>query len=612
MLLSRWSRVSLLAQISAALVISLAGHAQAKFLKSEFTLFRAKIACNALTPPADLRWPVFRKAQGDLQASLTDLMILREPDNDPVFEKAMHVVDNLATQSTCHQAAAAQLLVTCKTAGATMTRDQGKHELLERAQSVYAVRVAVCETGEGRAAVPSACKPILEIPQRLDHEIDVVNSKILASCLGALITEHYYWTSYSNSRQDAQTLCQATTIESTRLEALQSYQKLAQLLPELRAAMGSTQSQWLAFLRQQQEQIRHVSNLQQKNQDERQAQHKLELSIFRDAMNTAKGGLHDVFQNLHRRIAGTDQSVAQTREALRNVFADFAKLRDLLHEAIATTGEKHAEAAAVQMQEMNNVHELALATTKALKSMQAGGVVQGVNEILYGIQDRLEGIASAQSAQLASTEHHLQLSGKLSAAQEANLALGEQIKHFTASLASELDTASATARRVSTKLDRVNQALTRFEAVSAVLNSLFAVITIPCQVAEHLHLRLLGLFSMPALLLSFWKQRMYSYITMAFYVFLESLISLIEEHHDNVISFKQLLVAAMGSAVVLCCFLLAQNRPKPQRRATLLRKSIEEKHCLTIAERFSIENRLRHGKRTRPSGDRYRRAATVC
>ncbi|EXJ72799.1 uncharacterized protein A1O5_03946 [Cladophialophora psammophila CBS 110553] len=352
------SRVFSVVHVLVTVAVIFAAHAQAKF------------------PKAALRWPAFRKFQEDLQPSLTDLLTFREPDNDPIFEKAIQVVDNLASQSTCHQAAAAQLLITCKTVGTSLSREQGKHEILERAQSVYAVRVAVCETGEGRAAVPFACKPILDIPQRLDHEIDVVNSKILASCLEALIAEHYYWTSYSNNRQDANTLCQATTIESTRLEALQSYQKLAQLLPEFRAAFGSTRSQWLTFLREQQHEMQHVSKLLQKNQDERQAQHRLELNTFRDAMNMAKEGLHDAFQTLKGAMVGTDAHVTHTREALGDILADSAKLRDLLREAITTTGKQYAEVAAAQGQELNNVRELALATTRALKNIQADAVVQ--------------------------------------------------------------------------------------------------------------------------------------------------------------------------------------------------------------------------------------------
>ncbi|OAL26449.1 hypothetical protein AYO20_10117 [Fonsecaea nubica] len=573
-----------------AVAIAFAGNTQAKFLK------------------ADLKWPILRRAQDDLQSSLTDLLILREPDNDPVFEKAMRVVDNLATQSTCHQAAAGHLLVTCKTIGANMGLQQGKHELLERAQSVYAVRVAVCETGEGRAAIPPACKPILEIPQRLDHEIDVVNSKILASCLEALITEHYYWTSYSNNRQDANTLCQATTIESSRLEALQSYQKLAELLPELRAALGSTQSQWLGFLKQQQEEIAYVSKLERKSREERQAQHKHELNTFHDTMHLAKEGMHNAFTTLQRRIASTQEGVTQTQETLGDVFADFVKLRELLHTAIATTGEQHAEAAAAQLQEMSIAHELALATTKALETIQAGGIAQDVTKLLHRLKGGLDEISGIQSTQLASVKHHLQLS------------------------ASQLDAATTAAGRVSGKLDRVNQALTRVEAASAILSSLFAVITIPSRIVEHLHLRLLGLFAMPALLLSFWKPRTYSYILMTLYVFLESLISLIEEHYNKIsialqylskrcqaiiltcafnISGKKLLVAGLSMVVVLCYFLLAHPL-KSQPRSTLPLKFVEEVDTLTITERVYLENRLRNAKYLGLSRDRYRRAATVC
>ena len=143
--------------------------------------------------------------------------------------------------------------------------------------------------------------------------------------------------------------------------------------------------------------------------------------------------------------------------------------------------------------------------------------MQDFNALVQKLKTDLDQIAIAQSTQLNNAQHHLQLSEELSTAQEANLALGERIKDSSASLASELDTASVVAGRVSTRLDKVNQALTRVEAASAVLSSLFAVITIPCQMAEHLHLRLLGLFAMPALVLFFWKPRKYSYSLMAAY-----------------------------------------------------------------------------------------------
>lgn len=129
----------------------------------------------------------------------------------------------------------------------------------------------------------------------------------------------------------------------------------------------------------------------------------------------------------------------------------------------------------------------------------------------------LNQISASHSLQLESTQHQLQLSEELSAAQEANLALGEQMKDSSAFIASELETASTAAGRVTTKLDKVNQALTRVEAASAVLSSLLAAVTIPCQIVEHLHMKLFGLFAMPALVLSFWKPRKYSHSLIALY-----------------------------------------------------------------------------------------------
>lgn len=226
----------------------------------------------------------------------------------------MHVIDSVATRSTCHQAAAAQLLVTCKAVGKDLAAEEGKHELLERAKSVYAVRLSVCETGEGRAAIPATCKPILAIPRQLNREFEVVNSVSLPPCLEALMAEHYYWTSYSNSRQDANTLCQAVTLESSKLEALQSYQRLAELLPSFRNDLLSTRSQWLAFVKQQEENNRELGLLQKKNQEDAENAHKLEMKRFHSAMKVAKEELADASRLMQKSMASTGSGIEQSRE----------------------------------------------------------------------------------------------------------------------------------------------------------------------------------------------------------------------------------------------------------------------------------------------------------
>lgn len=111
----------------------------------------------------------------------------------------------------------------------------------------------------------------------------------------------------------------------------------------------------------------------------------------------------------------------------------------------------------------------------------------------------------------------MHLSAELSEAQKANLALGEEMRGSSLSIASHLDDANAVAGRVSWRLEKVNQALTQVERASSILTTLFALITIPAQITHYLHLRLLAVFLMPATVLSFWKPRKYSCSLMAVY-----------------------------------------------------------------------------------------------
>nr|KAK5448684.1 hypothetical protein LTR18_001772 [Exophiala xenobiotica] len=587
---------------------------------------------------ADLTWGALRRDRGNPQPDLTDLLAFRDMEQDPVFQKAMQVINNLANQSTCHQSAAAQLLVTCKASGKSATPASGKHELLERSKSVYAVRVAVCETGEGRAAVPATCRPVLDIPQRLQGEIDVVSSKSLAACLEALLVEHYYWTSYSNNRQDANTLCQASTLEASRLEALHSYQKLAELLPEFRQTLESTRSQWSGFVKQQEEDARNINKIQQKNQVQLQEQHKSEMSAFHRAMVAAKAGLEDVSQLFHQSMAKTGSEVIQTHEALAQVLSDFATLQDLLAQVAQTTSDDNAAVAAVHAEDMHGVHELALATTEALKRLQADEVVQDVSNLLLQVKGDLDSIASAQSVQLASTEHQMELSAELSEAQKASLVLGQEMRHSSLSLASHLDNADAVAGRVSWRLDKVNQALSRVEKVSVVLSALSAVVAIPLQMIDQLHFRLFASFSMPAVILFFWKPRKYAYSLMAVYVFLESLISSLVQYKTTISTcFRRLgnqsravstfnfqyinrnamlALTAIGISIIITivitcyCIFFASRPPKPGvSRKVIAQNALFDKRYW---DECSAERRLRSGKRLRyHSPDRFRRAATV-
>ncbi|KAJ9637470.1 hypothetical protein H2204_004894 [Knufia peltigerae] len=475
-------------------------------------------ACQAKTfLGADLTWTALRKERSDLQPDLTDLLAFRDLDQDPVFEKAMHVIDNLATQSTCQQTAAAQLLITCKASEKASNHKPVNHELLERSKSAYAVRVAVCETGEGRATIPPACRPVLDIPRRLQGEIDVVNAKSLTSCLEGLMLEHYYWTSYSNSRQDANILCQASTLEATRLDALFSYQKLAELLPDFREVLESTRSQWLGFLKQQEQEAQKLTNVQQKNYADLKMQHEMHARTFEHVMGTAKEDLDGISQQLRQYMAETSSDIDQTHETLGYVLSDFTILRDLVAEVMSAAGRNNAEIAAMHAEEMHNVQDIALATTATLNKLLSKETVQVINGLLQQVRTDLDIISSSQIEQLTRAEEHLRVSDKLTESQRTNAAGVQEIYDTSSLLASQLHTADAVATRVSSRLDKVNEALNRVEEASSALSALFAFIAVPTQMMQQLHLRLLAVFSMPAIIFLIWKPRKYSFTVMAAY-----------------------------------------------------------------------------------------------
>lgn len=114
-------------------------------------------------------------------------------------------------------------------------------------------------------------------------------------------------------------------------------------------------------------------------------------------------------------------------------------------------------------------------------------------------------------------QQHLRLSEEVTENQKTNLAWSIQLNGNAAHLASELDSATGLAGQMSHRLEHVSQALGRVEKASSTLNTIFALIAIPSRVLNFVHLRLLGMFALPTVILYFSKPWRYSCILMALY-----------------------------------------------------------------------------------------------
>lgn len=192
--------------------------------------------------------------------------------HDVVFIEAAHILESMKLSPSCNKVAATQLITSCQLLGGKYTGDplKDEYETLDRIRSMYAARLALCELHGAGAAVPSPCIPVtvnapstssFRIPfitkaQPLDTRNDLVPDEVLGPCLKTLESRPQSWTSYSNNRQNAMIICQATRIEVEREELLDIHQRIVKTSSKLHqgleealhsAAMETTQHE--AFLK---------------------------------------------------------------------------------------------------------------------------------------------------------------------------------------------------------------------------------------------------------------------------------------------------------------------------------------------------------------------------
>ena len=93
---------------------------------------------------------------------------------------------------------------------------QGAETSLENVRSVYAAQLAICEIVSAGSVVPQTCKSLDVSPEaniRQSSGFKTVRGDQLGLCLQSLESKPQWWTSYSNSKQNAMLMCQAARVD---------------------------------------------------------------------------------------------------------------------------------------------------------------------------------------------------------------------------------------------------------------------------------------------------------------------------------------------------------------------------------------------------------------
>jgi Tht1-like nuclear fusion protein len=153
-----------------------------------------------------------------------------------------------------------KLLTSCQDLGSSEShRGAEIAKTLDRVKSIYAARLALCELSGAGASIPLSCSAIQIAPDRTHNEpsVDLMDISddftpgVVEKCLSGLESRPQWWTSYSNSRQNAIVICQAARIEIEKEELLNLHQSLTKNTANLNSALrhaASENAQHKAFV----------------------------------------------------------------------------------------------------------------------------------------------------------------------------------------------------------------------------------------------------------------------------------------------------------------------------------------------------------------------------
>ncbi|KAK6438784.1 hypothetical protein LTR95_005012 [Oleoguttula sp. CCFEE 5521] len=253
------------------------------------------------------------------------------------------------------------------------TNPRGPDTVLDEAKSIFATRFAICEIAEVKASFPPECTAFIPTEQNAKKKgllgkltaqgpfhstvnypvYEATTGRDLDICRSALETRAQWWTSYSNSRQNAVSLCHAVRGEIEKDEQLH----LHKILAETTADLGET-------LRQS----------KQKAEDATQAFHDLVLNVrqfhfdltaedelmqarvkqmWDDFSGTMQDGVQDLMQGIRKLADNVHDTDVQVANSGRTTLATM----DEVLAVINSLARQHQQELALVSTEAKTAHE---------------------------------------------------------------------------------------------------------------------------------------------------------------------------------------------------------------------------------------------------------------
>ncbi|GAB1202889.1 hypothetical protein APSETT445_001513 [Aspergillus pseudonomiae] len=289
----------------------------------------------------------------------------------------------MRSSPSCNRIAASRLVTSCQfVREKTHNVDSETYRVLEHTRSLYAARLAICELEGAGAHIPNACLPVtIPPPQKKGifgfslrrgipvNGVDPIPVQLLESCLKSLESRPQWWTSYSNSRQNAFVICQAARIENEKEELLdlhrsvvQGSNKLNQGLQEALRTAAAQSSQHRAFASE-------IANMNARLVHDMEETRSHFKTMIEKAIYNIEARAVSVVNTITSVLGRAQAGATALDENIQNVSSEVSKLQytfqDLLNEVLSA----NEQIALAHQQNAMSHNELAVNLRSKLESL---------------------------------------------------------------------------------------------------------------------------------------------------------------------------------------------------------------------------------------------------
>lgn len=314
-------------------------------------------------------------AHGGVVLNVESLFQHTASRNHKVISEALDFVVSLQSAPTCTRMAAGHLMNECKLLEHAPDFAKSRPEAyLDNVKTEYAAKLAVCElisTQGGNPIPPPHCEILVPSSRACSKSTwfharaEVPNGKQCypefserqyTQCLKGLQSSPQFWTSFSNARQNAMTICQASRDGIERENHLEMFKNLTEVFGAVTSSMEKTAEDYQSVIREHRQHSDETQASHRQLQEDIQAAQKKAVSAitalddkFHNLMESSMSGLIAALTNSQStEIERTSHKLQTFSQHLMQESSElglfFANQFQQLHERILLDLKSHHQA----------------------------------------------------------------------------------------------------------------------------------------------------------------------------------------------------------------------------------------------------------------------------